>query len=348
MKIFIDINHPAHVHYFKNFIRLMKAEGHTFCITNRDSAMINRLLDIYGIEHFTRNKRPAGKGTIHSLWNLFRMFLFCLRKAVKFHPDVFVGFASSACALSSKVLRKPCILLDDTEHNAMNHKIYMPCCTKVLTPFYFNKKLDKPGAKHPKQEFFKACVEQLYLHSKYYTPKTEVLDELGVKPREYVLVRYIAYDAHHDLVAKPIAEENKKQIIRKLADHCKVLVSLESDVGDEFYAPYKLRISPEKMHDLIAGAKLLVTEGATMASEAFVLGVPYLYLNPLRCGNIDFQCVNYPDRAFQTTDAQEVAKIVDSLADFKGECLANRGEWEEKTINPTEYLIQTILKTVKC
>lgn len=334
------------MHYFKNFIRLMKAEGHTFCITNRDSAMINRLLDIYGIEHFTRNKRPAGKGTIHSLWNLFRMFLFCLRKAVKFHPDVFVGFASSACALSSKVLQKPCILLDDTEHNAMNHRIYMPCCTKVLTPFYFFKKLDKVGAKHPKQESFNACVEQLYLHSAYYTPGTKVLEELGVKVGEYVLVRYIAYDAHHDLVAKPIAEEDKKKIVSHLAKKYKVFVSLETDNGDKFYDNYKLTISPEKMHDLMSGAKFLVTEGATMAAEAFVLGVPYLYLNPLRCGNIDYQCANFPERAFQTTEADEVIRIADALEKCEDSRETHRREWEKKTINPTEYLIQTVKKAV--
>ena len=30
MKILIDMNHPAHVHYFRNFIKLMEAKGHEF------------------------------------------------------------------------------------------------------------------------------------------------------------------------------------------------------------------------------------------------------------------------------------------------------------------------------
>lgn len=58
MKIQIDINHPAHVHYFRNFIKIMEERGHVFKITNRNSPMINQLLDIYGIEHITRNQRP--------------------------------------------------------------------------------------------------------------------------------------------------------------------------------------------------------------------------------------------------------------------------------------------------
>ena len=88
MKILIDINHPAHVHYFRNFIKVMESKGHQFCVINRDSKMINQLLDIYGIEHTIRNKRPEKKGTIASLMNLLRMILWCIRKSFVFHPDM--------------------------------------------------------------------------------------------------------------------------------------------------------------------------------------------------------------------------------------------------------------------
>ena len=36
MKILIDINHPAHVHYFKNFIKIMEKKGHEFLIISRN------------------------------------------------------------------------------------------------------------------------------------------------------------------------------------------------------------------------------------------------------------------------------------------------------------------------
>lgn len=126
MKILIDINHPAHVHYFRHFIKLMEAKGHLFCVINRDSEMINQLLDYYGIKHTIRNKRPKRKGTVSSIVNLIRMTLWCIKKSLKFHPDMYIGFASSACAITSYIFRKPSILMDDTEHNASNHNIYMP------------------------------------------------------------------------------------------------------------------------------------------------------------------------------------------------------------------------------
>lgn len=334
MKILIDINHPAHVHYFRNFIKLMEAKGHQFCIVNRDSKMINQLLDIYGIEHTIRNKRPEKKGTIASLMNLLKMTLWCIRKSFSFHPDIYMGFASSACAITSRLFRKPSILIDDTEHNAMNHKIYMPTCSVVLTPFYFKKDLGNKD----KQIRFNAYVEQLYLHSSFYNTNESILKELNVKPKEYVIVRYIAYDAHHDLKAHPLSTEAKKTIVNEIAKRYRVFVSLEEGVNDPFYDDYILKISPEKMHDLEANAKFMVTEGATMASESFVLGVPYLYLNPLKVGYIDYQCANYPSTCFDTTDVNKALDIIHNLINADTDVDKVRKDVEKKTINPTEYM----------
>ena len=92
------------------------------------------------------------------------------------------------------------------------------------------------------------------------------------------------------------------------------------------------------MHDLEANAKLMVTEGATMASESFVHGVPYIYLNPLKCGNIDYQCKNYTDRAFQTIDEDEALDIIRRLMASDNDANKARGEIEKLTINLTAFL----------
>ena len=338
MKILININHPAHVHYYRNFIKLMEAKGDQFCVINRDNKMINQLLDYYGIEHTIRNKRPEKKGTVASMMNLMRMILWCIRKSFSFHPDMYMGFASSACAITSFLFRKPSILIDDTEHNSMTHRLYMPVCTKVLTPFYFKKDLGNKD----KQVRFNAYVEQLYLHSAYFKSSTQVLEELGVKPKEYVIVRYVAYDAHHDLKVHPISEETKRNIVKEISKRYRVFVSLEKSVKDSFYDDYVLKISPEKMHDLEANAKFMIAEGATMASEAFMLGVPYLYLNPLKVGNVDYQCTHSPNRCFKTTNGDEAMRIVKQLMDIEIDGEAERKKVEEQTINPTEYLVKFV------
>lgn len=333
MKILIDINHPAHVHYFRNFIKIMEDRGHKFKVINRDSPTINALLDYYGIEHVIRNPRPKKKGQIASMINLGKMVMACIVNSLKFRPDLYLGFGSSACAITSALFRRPSILIDDTEINGTNHAIYRRFCSCVLTPFYFKKKLGD------KQIYYDAFVEQFYLNPKYFKPNSKVLERLGLKKGEYVLVRYISYDAHHDLKVNPVPEEDKMALVKDLAKRRKVFVSHESAIND--YGDYKLDISPEEMHDVMAGAKYVITEGATMASEAFFLGVPYVYLNPLKTGYVELQAKTYPDVAVDSTDISEIKSAINDFEtkDQSSELGRIKQEVEQQTINPTDMLV---------
>ena len=69
MKIIIDIGHPAHVHYFHNFIKMMENNGHHFLIIAREKAIIKYLLDHYNIPFYSR-----GKGKNIRLGKLLYMF----------------------------------------------------------------------------------------------------------------------------------------------------------------------------------------------------------------------------------------------------------------------------------
>lgn len=347
MKILIDINHPAHVHYFRNFIRIMEGKGHSFRVINRDSEMINHLLDSYGIAHVVRNPRPENKGTLSSLRNLMVMVRYCIRESRAFRPDLYMGFASSACAITSFLFRRPCILLDDTEHNSMNHRLYKPFVDKVLTPFYFKKRLwNKPEGVSP-QVTFDAFVEQLYLHSNYFAADASVPKAQGLESGKYVLVRYIAYDAHHDLSVNAVRLEDKKLLVWELAKRYRVVLSLESekDRKDKDFAPYLLDFPPEKIHDIMSGAAFVLTEGATMASEAFVLGVPYVYINPLRVGYVDYQCDNFPDQAHQTTSVPEIEECIRQIEAVCGECTSSRrSQIEDNRVDPTNFLVDFVEK----
>ena len=347
MKILIDINHPAHVHYFRNFIRIMEGKGHSFRVINRDSKMINHLLDSYGIAHVVRNPRPRKKGTFASLRNLMVMVRYCIRESRSFRPDLYMGFASSACAITSFLFRRPCVLLEDTEHNAMNHRLYRPFVDKVLTPFYFKKRLWNKPEGSSRQVTFDAFVEQLYLHSNYFTADAANPAALGLESGKYVLVRYIAYDAHHDLSVNAVGLEDKKRMVRELAQRYRVVLSLEreEDRKDPDFAPYLLDFPPEKIHDIMAGAAFVLTEGATMASEAFVLGVPFVYINPLRVGYVDYQCDNFPDQAHQTTSVAGIEECIRQIEAAGGEgASARRSQIEENRVDPTSFLVDFVEK----
>ena len=54
MRILISIGHPAHVHYFKNFIKIMKKRGHEFMIIAIDKNITHQLLNYYKIPFISR------------------------------------------------------------------------------------------------------------------------------------------------------------------------------------------------------------------------------------------------------------------------------------------------------
>ena len=54
MKIFIDIGHPAHVHYFRYIITKLKMDGHDIFITARNKDVTHQLLDNYNIPYTSR------------------------------------------------------------------------------------------------------------------------------------------------------------------------------------------------------------------------------------------------------------------------------------------------------
>ena len=99
MRILIDINHPAHVHYFRNLIKIMIEKGHEFIVVNRDDKMINQLLDYYQIDHIIRNKRPEKKNSFKSLYYLFGCICACIKASFKYKPDLCLGFGSSAASI---------------------------------------------------------------------------------------------------------------------------------------------------------------------------------------------------------------------------------------------------------
>ena len=58
MKILIDIGHPAHVHYFRNFIKIMEDRGHEFLIIAKNRSVTFNLLDSYNIKFIKRRNYP--------------------------------------------------------------------------------------------------------------------------------------------------------------------------------------------------------------------------------------------------------------------------------------------------
>ncbi|OGU61890.1 MAG: hypothetical protein A3K31_00685 [Ignavibacteria bacterium RIFOXYA12_FULL_35_25] len=269
MNILIDIGHPAHVHYFKNFAKEVSSHGNEVLFTCRDKEVTISLLKHYGFRHINFGRNYKSKlGKIFGLFYFtFKLFLV----ALKFRPDMYLN-ASMYSAIVAWILRKPHISLEDTFNNEQVN-LYLPFTSCVLTGDYPHPSLGK------KEIRYNGYQELLYLHPNYFTPDKNVVELLAVNEEEkYMIIRFVAWNASHDFGHKGISYENKIKAITEFEKYAKVFISSESDLPSELQ-PYQIKIDSHMMHDAIVFASLLFGESSTMAEEAAMLGKPAIYLN---------------------------------------------------------------------
>ena len=277
MRIIVDINHPAHVHYFKNFVWEMERRGHEVLITASEKEVSFTLLNNYGFNFI--NLGTYGNSVSKKFMNILPMDLKMYKAVKSFNPDIFLGFGSIRAAHVSRLLRKPCIAFDDTEHSKWEHRLYVPFTDVILTPTCFKKDLGK------KQIKYNGYTELAHLHPNYFTPNPAVLDEMGLsKDDTFVILRFVSWSAGHDIGQHGI--HDKIELVRKLEKYGRVFITSEGLLPKEL-EKYKIKVSPEKLHDLLFYASLYIGEGATTASECAVLGTHAIFVNTLRLGYTD-------------------------------------------------------------
>ena len=278
MKILIDIGHPAHVHYFRNFIIIMENKGHKIIVTARDKDVTHMLLHYYKINFFSRGE--GSKYFLGKLLYLIKADYRLYRLAKNCNPDLILSFGSAYAAHISKFIKRPHVAFDDTEHAKIEHLMYAPFSNKIFTPSCFKKFF---GEKHIK---FNGYMELSYLHPNYFSPNPAVLDLLGVKKNEkYIIIRFVAWNATHDTNISRLTLEIKKDCVFKLSKFCKVFISSEEPLPNDLNQ-FKINIPPDKMHDALYYSSYLLGESGTMTAECAMLGVPATQISGLPYGTI--------------------------------------------------------------
>lgn len=271
-KILIDIGHPAHVHFFKNFIWEMEKRGHEFLITARRKESAFELLNYYGFEFIDLGVNK--KGLFNKALGLASNDLKLLKISRKFKPDVLTGIGNPYIAQVSKLLGSKSVLFTDTEHASLINKLSVPFSTFVLTPSCFLKDLGD------KQVRYDGYHELAYLHPKWFKEEKGFLKELDIKKNEkYFILRSVSWQASHDVGYNGISKDDMKKIIDLLKDEGRVFLS--SEYENKTFEEYTIKAHPAKIHTLMAHSSLYFGEGATMASESAILGVPSFYISPL-------------------------------------------------------------------
>lgn len=273
MNILIVTGHPAQVHNFRELKNSLEDNGHKvfWLATNKDISKY--LLNYYKIE-YSLLKRP-GKTFLAKAITLLQNTLIAFHFIRKNKIDITLSRISPHISIASWLLSKTHFGLTDTESAGLYDKLFSKFLTVLFTAKSFKRQLRSDQIR------FDGNIELFYLHPKRFTPmpKEKVSKLLGIESNTpYVIMRFVSWDAYHDKGLTGFTDENKKRAVKEFSKYARVFISSESELIPELDS-YRIKIPPEKMHDVLAHAKLFFAESGTMASESAVLGRPAIYLN---------------------------------------------------------------------
>lgn len=317
MRILIDMGHPGHVHLFKNFIREMEKRGHEVKITARNKEITLQLLRKYAFDFVQTGSGKAGNTNL--IWEWISRDREVFKISRKFCPDILLGVGNPSIAHTSMLLRKPSVIFTDTEHAKFGNKVTFPFASAICTPSCYKETIGKT------QICYNGYHELAYLHPNYFNPNPDVLTELGlVEGDPFTIIRFVSWQASHDVGQHGIRD--RVGLVKALEQYGRVIITSEGALPLELQ-PYQLRVSPEKLHDLLYYAALYIGEGGTTASEAAVLGTPSIYVSSLvgSMGNFIELEKTYDLLYSFTDDSSALSRAIELLQDP-----ASKENWRNK------------------
>jgi len=281
MIILIDLQHPAHLHFFRHLIVDLQAEGHTVRVTGWQKDILEELaaehripMEIFG--------QSGGRLFTMGKALMLRMFkLFFMMRKLK--PDLVLSIGGTFVSIPARILRVRTYVFYDTEHAKVSNLLAYPFCTCVYVPRCYYRSI------RWQHERYNGYHELAYMHPDRFTPDVSVLAEAGIGTEEpFAIIRFVAWAAGHDIGHDGLSLSQKLQAVEEISKYCRVVISAEGDLPVDL-KDYGLQIPVARMHDLMYYAQLIFGESGTMPAEASVLGVPSVYINPLRLGYLEEQ-----------------------------------------------------------
>jgi len=285
LRILVDILHPAHVHFFRNFAGEMRGRGHDVVITARSKDHSLDLLDAYGLSY--RHLSTQGEGRRRKPSELITHTRRLMSVMREFRPDVMTGIMGPAIAVAGKLRGVPAVVFYDTEFAVQTNRFVYPLAHSVVTPDCYQ------GRVRGRHVTYAGYHELAYLHPNRFEPDPARLAAFGVSPSEpYTLVRFVSWQATHDKHERGLTAAQKQELVSLLGAYGRVLVSSEAPLPDHLKA-LELHGPRHDVHHVMAFAQSIVGESATMASEAAVLGVPAVFIATTGRGYTDDEEARY-------------------------------------------------------
>ncbi len=333
MNILINFSHPAHVHFFKNMVRILAERGHNILAVSRDKEFTVNLLNAYQMAHIVLTKK--GEGLVGLFKELFDQQMKISRILSSNSVDLMLQVGGIFNAPVGKYWGIPTLAFSDTENDRWGNTVAFRLSTHVLSPTSFDHQV---GGVWKNQILYPGYHELAYLSPKY----APVLDQSEDK----FLVRFVGWGAGHDLGEKWLSDRQKIEIVSMLEKYGSVFISSEMPLPDGL-AKFACTIPAYKIHDFMRKCKMVVGESATMASESACLGIPAVYISNTGRGYTTEQDRRYDLIKHYRLD--EWNQILGCIEAWAGNDLKN--DWQEKRwrmlgdkIEVTDWLVDLIEK----
>lgn len=287
MKFLFDLNHPAHVHFFRYPMQLLRKQGHEIIVTSRIKEMAVPILEELGVEHIilSTHKQKGLLGLAHELLQRDTALYRIVRDR---KPSVLAAIGGTFVAHVGWVTRIPSIVFYDTENAKLQNVITYPFASKVIVPRCYQGWT--PAGRTVRYDGYH---ELSYLHPKHFSPNSVLANRNGLDPnRDNFFIRTVSWQANHDIGETGWSLDLLSNLVEWLSNRGKVHISSETPLPSNLAVhAYHGRVS--EVHHLLAFCRLFVGESATMASECAVLGVPSIYAAQTGRGYTDEQASRY-------------------------------------------------------
>ncbi|MEX1193368.1 MAG: DUF354 domain-containing protein [Brumimicrobium sp.] len=275
MNILFHINHPAQYHLFKQSIARFKEENHTVLVIARNKDVLTQLLHNDGVEFINTTHRTDRES---NLFSLFINFILQYRKVKRyvndFQPDLMLG-TSFTLPWISKKLKIPFLnfVEDDAQVIPLYAKLSFPFSTHIVTP-----QICQLGKWEKKKIGYNGYHELSFLRPEQFVPSKNIAGKYINLEKKNFLLRFTAFNAHHDYGKRGIEEKTAKKLVHYLQQFGNVIISSEKRL-DSVFDNYRLSINPNDIHHVMAHCNLVIGDSQSMAMEAACLGIPSVRLN---------------------------------------------------------------------
>ncbi len=331
MNIFVNISHPAHVHFFKNAIRILSERGHNIVTGARNKEFTIELLKAYGIRHLILTDK--GKGLFGLIKELLAQQLK-IAGIIKKNPiDMMLQIGGIFNAPIGKYHGIPTLAFSDTENDKWGNKLSFGLSKHVFSPTCFDHTIGGPW----KNQIHYPGYHELAYISPRYIPEP-------INPENKFLVRLVGWGAGHDIGEKGLSDDQKIEIVNILRRYGSVHISSEAPLPNEL-AGFALKMHPSEIHDFMKTCKMIVGESATMASEAACLGIPAIFISNTGRGYTTEQDKKYAlIKHYRTSQWEEIIQRLKLWAaeDLNDEWQKRRWNMLKDKIDVTAWMVYLI------